>query len=574
MNTINRPKENLPIVYTSKAKCRDCYRCVRVCPVNAIRMKDGQAEVITEICIACGTCISACPQQAKAYRTDYEKVIQMIEDGDQMALSLAPSFVVRYNDWEQKRLPSALRMLGFHYVGETSVGAWHTAVSTASYIKDHPERSHICTACPAVVSYVLHETPSLSVNLVPIVSPMIAHARMLKTENPKRKVVFAGPCVAKKDEAQWNKNKKLVDAVLTFDELDELLKLKNINIERCEESSFNEQVPGNARLFPIEGGLLRTADLSTDMLDAQIIAVSGYQEVNEVLSTLMEKGDVRFIIEPLFCKNGCINGPFSKQNSNSFLSRAKVLDFAKNYPGLEAINKKLYNSLSVSFAERSSLKKKSYSEEQIKEVLKRTGKLLPTDELNCTACGYASCRDKAIAVLDGIAESEMCMPYMRRLAEQKFDTMIDRDPNGIILLNNELQILHMNPAFKKMFTCSDSLLTKSISYLIDPDPFEKLSTGKDLVVKQIVHYGSYNLICHLIAYSLPEDNNFVGVFVDVTDSQVSKEKLTEIKSETVIKAHELIEHQISMAQELAKFLGENTARGEILMKNLIDSIKK
>lgn len=569
-----RPKERLPVVYTSKAKCRDCYRCVRVCPVNAIKMHDGQAQVIAERCIACGTCILACPQNAKEYRTDYGKVLQMIEDGEQLALSLAPSFVAYYSESEQKRLPSALRMLGFSYVAETAIGAWHSALATEKHIRENPGKHHICTACPAVVSYVMHEAPAMAAYLVPVASPMLAHARMLKSKVPGRKVVFAGPCVAKKDEAQWNKNDVFIDAVITFEELEELFRLKNINFGNCEESSFNEQVPGDARLFPLEGGLLRTAGMSTDMLDAQVIAVSGYREVKDAIQTLSDSKTTTTIIEPLFCKNGCINGPYANKHNNSFVSRSQLLNYSKTHPGLSKDTEEVYDTLDAGFPNVKPTQKKNWTEEQIREVLRMTGKHQLSDELNCTACGYPSCRDKAVAVLEGLAEPEMCMPYMRRFAEQKFDTMISRDPNGIILLSKDLSILHMNPAFKKMFSCSDALIGKKVSYLLDPDVFEKLATGKEEVIRKVVHYSSYNLICHLVAYTMPEEQNYVGVFVDITDSQSSKDKLTEVKSETVIKAQELIEHQISMAQELARFLGENTARGEILMKKLIDSIKK
>lgn len=569
-----RPKEKLPVVYTSRAKCRDCYRCVRVCPVQAIRMKDGQAEVVADLCIACGTCITVCPQHAKAYRTDYGKVLQMLEEGEKPALSLAPSFVVYYSEWEQKRLPSALRMLGLSFIAETAIGAWHTSMATLEHIEQSPDQSHICTACPAAVSFVMHKAPALASALVGVVSPMIAHGRLLKTAQPARKVVFAGPCVAKKDEAQWDSNAGIIDAVLTFEELDELFRLKNIHIDQCEESAFNEAVPGVARLFPLEGGLLRTAGLSTDLLHDHIVAVSGYREVKSALDALADDPAQTMVVEPLFCKNGCVNGPFASRSGNMLLDRNKVLAYNTMHPGTTDDTLSVYKQMETTFKAPPAKAQKSFSEERIREVMKMTGKHTPEDELNCTACGYAGCREKAIAVLDGMAEPEMCVPFMRRMAEQKFHTMIDHDPNGLILLSKELKILHMNPAFKGMFSCSDALLGKKVSYLIDPDPFEKLSTGNDKVIRQMVHYGSYNLICHLVAYVLPEDDQYAGVFIDITSSQTSKEKLTEIKTETVIKAQELIDHQIRMAQELAKFLGENTAMGEVLMKKLIDSIKK
>ncbi len=569
-----RPKEKLPIVFTSKAKCRDCYRCVRVCPVNAIKMKDGQAQVIPELCIACGTCIINCPQHAKEYRSDSGKVLQMIEEGHPLAISVAPSFAAYYNEWEQKRLPSALRMAGFSFVVETAIGAWQTASATKDQITANPGKDHICTTCPAVVNYVLHQKPQHAGMLVKVASPMVAHARMIKKKLPKHKVIFVGPCVAKKDEAQWPENEIWIDAVLTFAELDEIFQSKKIDILNCEESSFSEVVPGDARLFPLEGGLLRTAGLSTDMLDEQIITVSGYRQVKEALDGLNDKNQSGIVIEPMFCKNGCINGPVSNQQISSFQGRKAILDYTRLNKNKQKDSEDLFNRLEASFPSISRKDRDQFTEEQIREVLLITGKQEAADELNCTACGYASCRDKAIAVLRGMAEPEMCIPFMRKRAEQQFDAMITHDPNGILLLDKDLSILHMNNSFKKMFSCSDALLGKKISYLTDPGIFERLQSGKTNVIKEINHYTSYNLICHVVAFSLPEDQHYAGVFVDITDTRLSQEKLTAIKSETILKAQELIDHQISLAQEMAKFLGENTARGEVLMKNLIDTIKK
>ncbi len=568
-----KPTEKLPIVYTSQAMCRDCYRCVRVCPVHAIKMDHGQAQVVPELCIACGTCIDECPQHAKAYRTDYSKVIDMLEKGDRVAISIAPSFASCYSEWAFKRLPSALRALGFQYVAETAVGAWYTAAASSSYIEQNPDQNHICTACPAVVSYIAQYRPQFTDNLVPVVSPMVAHARLIKQEDPAMKFVFAGPCIAKKDEATQKQNLTLIDAVLTFEELDELFAWRQINLESCEESSFDVPVSGDARLFPLEGGLLRTAHLQTDVLDEKVLAISGFHELDELLQSMAGQPQAKWIIEPLFCKQGCINGPAARQKKGSYTRRNEIINYARQNPGIQEAKVFGLNNFKAVYSSKSKASK-SFSEEEIRQVLAAIGKHKPEDELNCMACGYNSCREKAIAVLNGLAEPEMCMPFMRQMAEQKFDTMIRHDPNGIVLLNHKLAIMHMNESFKKMFSCSDALIGRPISYLIDPDAFEKLSTGTETLIRQTVHYNNYNLICHQMSYSIPDQQQYVGIFIDVTDLQVKSEQLNEIKAETVLKAQELIDHQISMAQELAQFLGEHTAKGEAMLSKLIDSIKK
>lgn len=571
MNNAIKGNNRLPVVFTSKARCRDCYRCVRVCPASAIKMQDGQAQVLPERCIACGTCIVNCPQHAKEYRPELTKVLDLLASGLPVALSIAPSFVSYYEEWKHKRLPSAMRMAGFRLVGETAVGAWHTALASRAYIEAHPGQSHICTACPAVVNYISHCFPQLSDLLVPVASPMRMHARLIKESSPRMKVVFVGPCVAKKDEATWQSTHEEIDAVLTFEELNELLSIKEIDLQRCEESSFDQTVPGEARLFPLEGGLLRTAAMDDNLLSCETLAVSGFREIKQAFEAVSQRAEP-IIIEPLWCKNGCIAGPSFRSECNFVSGRQRVLTFNKKHPG--SAEPELSRFTHTGFDTQVCHPKVVHSEESIAQVLRKTGKHSKQDELNCTACGYASCREKAIAVLDGLAEIQMCMPFMRRTAESRFETIIARDPNGIVLLADDLTIVHMNPSFKKMFSCSDALIGRKISYLIDPDSFEKLVVGKEEVVRSVMHFAPYNLICHVVAYSLPEQRQYAGIFMDITDRQSSREKLDELKSEALIKAQELVDHQIGMAQELARFLGEHTAKGEVLLKKLIDSIGK
>ncbi len=573
MNINNVYPEKHAIVYTNKAKCRDCYRCVRVCPVHAIKMEGGQAQVIQENCIACGTCIAECPQHAKAYRTDAGLVLQWIGSETPMVISIAPSFATSYSEWEQKRLPSALRSLGFMHISETAVGAYYTAQATATYINENPNQNHICTACPAAVSYVRQYAPKHVRELVPVASPMLIHARLLKKKFRRAKVIFLGPCVAKKAEAINENNSDYIDAVLTFEELDEIFLQKGINLDNCEESGFDELVVGDSRLFPLEGGLLKTASLNTDLLGETHIALSGHESLKEVLEALPKNPEKPWIIEPLFCRHGCINGPGARKKTAVYSQRKAVLNYAEKHPGTDQIQELTADDVVAIYPPIKNTEKE-FSVQEIQAVLASIGKHGPEDELNCMACGYDTCREKANAVLNGLAEREMCMPYMRQMAEQKFETMIALDPNGIVMLNDKLEIIHMNPAFQKMFSCSDALSGRPISYLIDPDDFEELATGSSDLIRKTVTYSNYNLICHLMCYAMPEQKQYVGIFMDVTALQTNTEKLQEVKVETVFQAQSLLDHQVAMAQDLARFLGEHAAKGEVLLNKLIDSIQK
>jgi len=567
---INSPNQ---IVYTNKAKCRDCNRCVRECPVKAIKIENDQASIIQELCISCGTCVRTCPQNAKTYRKDIQSVLDMLDAGMPLAVSLAPSIAGFLKDWEIRRLASALRKCGFMHISETAIGAYYTAQKSKEYIESSNKRVSITTACPAVVTLVEKYFPSLSANLVPVVSPMIAHAKAIKNIVDKNlRVIFAGPCISKKYEKEHYDAFHDIETVITFDELFEILKIKGADMNMCEESEF-DMLPGQySRLFPLEGGLLKTAGLQTDSLSLEYLIVSGVQNIQEAFQYALQSKN-KVIIEPLFCENGCINGPAKYFETGIYSSRHNVLKYDQKNAFANSVREPEFQ-LSVLFNAHPIKSKLKIEEDHIKEVLKQIGKFYPEDELNCGACGYSSCKQKAIAVLKGMAEIKMCLPYMRTVAEQKTDKIINSSPNGIVMLDDKLEIISMNPSFKTMFIANDNLIGKKISYLIDPDPFETLVSHPDDLITKTVHYASYNLICHQLHYAIREENRFVGIFVDITEYQKNKAKLQDIKTETVTQIQELIEHQIQMSQQLAKFLGENMAQGELLLHKLLYSIGK
>ncbi|MFZ5952979.1 MAG: [Fe-Fe] hydrogenase large subunit C-terminal domain-containing protein [Candidatus Rifleibacteriota bacterium] len=553
-----------PVVFTNKAECRDCYRCLRVCPVKAIRMDNGQASVDPDRCIACGTCITSCPQGAKQYRRDLEQAINLLGSGQKVALSLAPSFAAFYQDWQRHRLPSAFRKLGFSWVAETAVGAFFTAA--ASRQQQRPDRPSICTACPTVVNLIEKYHPGLVDNLLPVPSPMLAHASIIHERlGDGCRVIFVGPCIAKKKEADRSEGRQKVDLALTFEELESWLERENIQLDRLEDSDFDEIPVGESRIFPLPGGLARTAGCGSDILSADVITITGVDGIKSMLEFLNSTGR-KCLIEPMFCSNGCVNGPAAPA-TGSLQSREKLIDYSLKNPGTPcksttAAIQAEYSAIPVNSATE-------ISEEQIKKILAATGKFSPADQLNCGACGYDSCRDKAIAVIRGLAETQMCIPYMRRMAEQRTDRIIETSPNGIVMLNEKLCIISMNPAFRKMFLCSEAVLGRHISYLVDPQPFEKVLTGSSRLVEETVNHARYNLVAHQIVYQLEAEKQLVGIFVNITMGRKSQEELDRLKSGMIHQAREMLEHQMQMAQELARHLGESTAQGEIIIENLL-----
>ncbi len=557
------------VVFTNRARCRDCYRCLRACPVKAIRMHKGQAFVVGERCISCGTCIRECPQHAKTFRHDADRAARLIASGAKTAASVAPSFAAAFTEWEQKRLPGALRRLGFRHIAETAIGAFAVARETARLVEqDH--RPHICTACPAVVAYIERYEPDLVSCLTPLVSPMAAHGKHIKEAlGADTKVVFIGPCVAKKEELVREEAAGAVDCVLTFAELRDWLQEADIDLAQCEESDFDDKPAGDARYFPLPGGLARTAALHTGFLDLDCVPVSGVENLRQALDSV-RRTRRPVLIEPLFCSQGCVNGPGMGLDSNVFDRRGELIEYAEANPGVESTHACSLPGLAAQYSSRPVDAPADFSEEDIAGVLGRTGKANPEDQLNCGACGYTNCREKAIAVLQGMAEPEMCIPYMRRLAEQRTDRIIETSPNGIVILDDRLNIIGMNPAFRSFFMCSDAVLGKPIAYLMDPALFEQLLGADKGLIETTVRHDKYNLTCHQLLYALREERQMIGIFVNITRFQANQRQLERLRSDTVRQAQDLMEHQVLVAQQLAQFLGESTARSEELLRNMIN----
>ena len=550
-------------------------------------MNEGQASIVTERCISCGTCVRECPQDAKKYRNDLEQVKQLLSSGSRVACSLAPAFAGFFSDRLRRRIPSVLRLLGFSHISETAIGAFYTAQASLKFWqargKDQPI---IISACPACVDYILQYHPQYASYIVPVVSPMIAHAKYIRRRlGDNTKVVFLGPCIAKKVEAENADGTGFIDAALTFEEFSQWLDEENIDVANCEESGFDDVPRGTARFFPLEGGCIKTAGWPGDRLDENVVAVSGIENVQHAL----ESCRAGQIIEPLFCPQGCICGPGSTVQESPVGLRHNVIEFSqKGFPRdnekrlsvieqenqLTADDEQFIETLTKQYRPHAALQRKPVTETQIREVYEKTSKVLPEDHLNCSSCGYPTCRDMAIAAVEGLATYEMCVPFFRKTAEQRIDRVIETSPNGIVTLDERLNIVSMNPSFRQFFRCSNAVCGRPISYLMDPEPFERLLAEPDKKVESIVHHEAYNLVCHEVLYSLPAEKQFVGIFMNITTLQKNETQLDLLRQQTVNQARELLEQQVQMAETIASCLGENTARAESLLERLMENAQR
>lgn len=374
-----------------KSNCKNCYKCIRHCPVKSIRFSGNQAFIIGNECIMCGQCFVVCPQDAKQIVDETEKVKVLLQSGDPVVVSLAPSFVANYDGVGIEAMRDAIKKLGFYDVEETAIGATIVKREYEHLIREEGRDVIITSCCHSVNLLIQKHFPKLLPYLADVVSPMQAHCLDIKRRIPNAKTVFVGPCVAKKDEAQHYEG--IVDAVLTFDELTAWLEREGI----APEQRMDSEVHSRARFFPTTGGILKT--MALDNPDYAYMAIDGTENCMAALRDI-ERGSLRgCFIEMSACVGSCIGGPVMEK-----FHRAPVRDYAavSRYAGQEDFEVEQPDSTGLHKEfEIITQRLTDPTETEITETLRQMGKIKPTDELNCGSCGYDTCREKAIAILHG-----------------------------------------------------------------------------------------------------------------------------------------------------------------------------
>lgn len=405
------------LVRTIKDKCRVCYTCVRECPAKAIRISNGQAEVIPERCIGCGNCYKVCSQNAKEILDSISDVETLLKNNNKVAAIIAPSFPVEFHETDYTTFVGMVRELGFTYVCEVGFGADLVARKMRELFADNPDQRFVSTACPAVFGYVKRYHPELINKLAPVVSPMLATSRALKKlYGEDLKIVFIGPCIAKKGEALAGEVAGEVDAVLTFEELRKLFALKEIDKNRVKVSDFDPPHARRGALFPIGGGLLHAAEIPEDLVTSEVVSANGRTKFIDAILEFAA-GDVSTRFLDVLCCDGCIMGAGITCNEPFLKRRAYVSNYVNRIMRKRDLGEWLYYmnyfknlDLSRTF-EPIDTRLPNPGEEEIQRILRKMGKYKKEDELNCGACGYETCREHAIAIYKGLAESEMCLPY-------------------------------------------------------------------------------------------------------------------------------------------------------------------
>jgi len=418
------------VIFTVQEKCNGCYACVRGCLVKAIRVKDGVAEVMEERCTACGHCISICAAGAIQVRSDVGLVWQLVEQHTSVIAILSSAFPAAFPEVRPRQVIAALKKLGFNEVMETAFGAELVCREYGRLVRENGGKPILSSTCPAVVSFIEKFYPELIGNLAPIVSPMVAMGRVIKWQyNPEAKVVFIGPCVAKKAESEDENVAGVVDAVLTFPELKEMLAAKGIDTASEEEEQFSGPTPHLGRLFPVPGGSLKIAGIFEDTLLSDVFVAEG---VERTISCLREfaQGKVRAKFMDVFFCQGCIGGPAMDNNLSLCGRKGIIADYTLNEADSAQTERDVEKYAGIDLSRRFTtryVELPTPSEEEISNMLRQINKSKPEDQLNCGACGYSSCRELAIAVCQGLAESEMCWPYLLEKLKSTQDDLLQAE---------------------------------------------------------------------------------------------------------------------------------------------------
>lgn len=548
-----------------KSNCKNCYKCIRHCPVKSIRFSANQAHIVENECILCGQCFVVCPQDAKEIVNDVEKAKVLIQSDDPVYASIAPSFIANYNGIGIESLKKALLKLGFYDVEETAIGATYVKNEYEKMVKDGEHNIIISSCCNTVNLLIQKYFPRALKYLANVLSPMQAHCSDIKKRNPKAKTIFIGPCLSKKEEA--DRYKGIVDCVLTFEELTNWLNDEGIELEKVEEKVIDHS---KTRLFPTTGGILKTMNCSES--EYNYLVIDGVENCINTLKDI-EYGSVsKCFIEMSACVGGCIAGPIIEKKHCSHL---KDYVLVNNYAGnkdfeVTQLDSKYYIK---NFAPID-LHKDMPSEYDIAQILKQMGKTKKSDELNCGSCGYNTCREKAIAIYQGKAQISMCLPYLKEKAESFSDSIVSNTPNALIVLNDKFEVQQINAAAKKLLHIkSDSdVLGDQVVRILDPVPFIKVLDTKVNLRNKKVYLAEYE---KYVEQTIIYDANchlLICIMRDVTEITKEKSKKEEISKQTIEIADKVVDKQMRIVQEIASLLGETAAETKIALTKLKESI--
>lgn len=549
-----------------KSNCKNCYKCIRYCPVKAIRFSGSQAHIIDNECILCGHCFVVCPQDAKEIVDETEKVKVLLQGKDPVIASLAPAFIANYENVGINAMRRALNKLGFYDVEETAIGATIVKTEYERMLKEDKRDIVISSCCHSVNLLIQKHYPQALGYLADIVSPMQAHCNDIKERYPNAKTVFIGPCVAKKDEAEYYEG--IVDATLTFEELTNWLNEENIELEQELDNDNNSR----ARFFPTTGGILKT--MTQDAPGYTYLAIDGVDNCISALEDIIKGNINNCFIEMSACVGSCIGGPIMEKHHRTSALKDYVAiseyagekDFIVTQPKVEDL-KKNFVYIEQEYNVPSDI--------EIQNVLRQMGKFKPAHELDCGSCGYNTCREKAIAIIQGKAEISMCLPFLMEKTTSFSDTIVNTSPSGLIVLNEALEVQQINKAARELMNIRSEtdVLGEQVIRILDPTEFVRvLETGQNIRNKKVYLAEYKRYVEQSIVYDR-DSRLLIAIMRDITDEQFERERKENISRQTIDVANKVVDKQMRLVQEIASLLGESAAETKIALTKLKESIQ-
>ena len=546
--------------------CKNCYRCLRKCPIKSVSFGNSDSHIIHDDCIYCGRCFLECPQHNIKVREDLALVKRMIKAGRRVVASIAPSFIAYYKKYDVNAFKEALKSLGFYDVEETAIGATIVKKAYEDLLDD--EHDIVISSCCHTINLLVQKYyPKALPYLANVLSPMLAHGKDIKERYGKdTKVVFIGPCISKKDEA--DKNPEFVDAVLTFEELEDWFDQEEMTIADKLTSSYEEKT--KARLFPTCGGVLATMECKNK--DFEYIAIDGIDECKDVLQDIIDGNIHKCFIEMSACYGSCINGPLVQKRKHSIVNNKIAI---KNNAGkLDFDGYVLKTNDVLKEYDRIFVRHAVPSEEQITRTLIDMGKESKETQLNCGSCGYSTCREKAIAIIQGKAVKEMCLPFLMEKAQSFSDKIVSNTPDGLMVLDENLDIQLINQAMCKIVSIPNAkyVLNKNITTILDPENFCRALGGEKI----------FNKKCYLSEYKKYVESTIVydekfHVLICIMRDITANELYLKHREETLKKSIEITDNVIAQnmraVQEIASLLGESAAATKVALSSLKENLK-
>lgn len=549
----------MTIIDLQEKNCKNCHHCVRNCPVKAISFATGKPEIVEEECILCGNCYVICPHDAKRVNSDIDRVKNWLKSGEKVHCSLAPSFVGLLQT--EERVKQTLLRMGFASVEETSIGAAEVSAHYRELCKQATMTNILSTCCPVVVKLITTRFPQLVDQIAPVISPMRASGKMLKQKYPQDKIVFIGPCIAKVEEGE---NSDEIDAVLTFEDVFDFADMD-------KEDFFTTGFIGDlSRSYPVTGGIIQT--VASGCGDYSLMTVDGIGPLMECLQAIVDHSIEHVFIEMSACVGSCLGGPMLKKGQQRRWKAQQILSVTNQNNGWPVYQ--IQSDCYTEYKENPRVQPE-FSALQIKQVLRSLGKTDIEHELNCGACGYETCKAKAVGVLQGKADPHLCLPFALEQAQSISNLIIEHTPNGIIVVDENEFIKEINPAAREYLDC--------INYPVVHWPLEAILPSEEISSQlkslQDVRYFTkeyphLNKTFHHALIPIAKQHINVVILMDLTEEKHKERKIKEYRQTIMDVTQKVIDEQMRTVQEIASLLGETTAKSKIALMQLKKTVEE